>query len=75
MRAMKLIVPAVILAAGFVVCTSVTYGKAEYAKKESKKCVDCHGKVSADKDAMNKNLTDMGKYYKDHDHSLDGYKK
>ena len=27
------------------------------------------------KDAMNKNLTDMGKYYKDHDHSLDGYKK
>ncbi|MBZ5729324.1 MAG: hypothetical protein LAP87_30655 [Acidobacteriia bacterium] len=74
MRAMKLVVPAVILAAGFVVCTSATYGKQEYAKKEGKKCVDCHAKVEG-KDAMNKNLTDMGKYYKDHDHSLDGYKK
>ena len=74
MRALKLAVPTMILAVGFVLCTTATYGKPEYNKKEGKKCVDCHAKVEA-KDAMSKNLTDMGKYYKDHDHSLVGYKK
>jgi hypothetical protein len=43
-------------------------GKAEYAKKESKACTFCHppGKF--------KELTDAGQYYKDHNHSLEGYK-
>ena len=73
MRAMKLIVPAILVMAGFVVCTTATYGKPEYSKKEgNKKCVYCHGKVEA-KEAMAKNLTDAGKYYAAHDHSLDGY--
>lgn len=75
MRALKLAVPTLILAVGFVVCTTATYGKQEYAKKENKKCVDCHTKVEAKKEAMQQNLTDMGKYYKDHDHSLVGFKK
>jgi hypothetical protein len=42
--------------------------KAEYGKKEGKPCTFCHppGKF--------KELTDVGKYYKEHDHSLEGYK-
>jgi hypothetical protein len=42
--------------------------KVEYSKKEGKPCTFCHppGKF--------KELTDAGKYYKEHNHSLDGYK-
>ncbi|HXX23756.1 MAG TPA: hypothetical protein VEO19_11450 [Terriglobia bacterium] len=47
--------------------------KPEYAKKEGKACTFCHAKVES-KDAMAGNLTDAGKYYKDHNHSLEGYK-
>jgi len=48
----------------------VPLGKArpEYAKKTGKKCADCHVHGNP------KELTDMGKYYKEHNHSLDGYK-
>jgi hypothetical protein len=74
MRALKLFVPAGLLLAGFMVCTTATFGKQEYAKKEKKACTFCHGKVEA-KENMPKNLTDAGKYYQSHDHSLDGYKK
>jgi len=70
MRAMKLVLPAAILMVGFLVCTSATYGKPEYAKKENKKCTFCHSKA-ATKD--NPNLSDAGKYYQEHNHSLDGY--
>jgi hypothetical protein len=44
-------------------------GKAEYAKKEGKACTFCHppGKF--------KELTTAGQYYKDHNHSLEGYKE
>lgn len=51
-------------------CIAVSLGisKAEYSKKEGKACTFCHpaGKF--------KELTDAGKYYKDHNHSLEGYK-
>jgi len=47
--------------------------KTEYSKKEGKSCTYCHAKVEA-KDAMSNNLTDAGKYYKDHNHSLEGFK-
>ena len=63
MRAMKLVLPAAILMAGFLVCTTASYGTAEYAKKEKKKCVDCHAKMVADKAEMAKNLNDAGKEY------------
>jgi hypothetical protein len=69
---MKLVVPAIVVLTGFLVCTTATYGKPEYAKKEKKTCTFCHGKVEA-KEGMVKNLTDAGKYYAAHDHSLDGY--
>jgi hypothetical protein len=73
MRAMKLVVPAVLVMAGFVICTTSTYAKPEYAKKEDKKCNFCHSGMGG-KDVMVKNLTDAGKYYKEHDHKLEGYK-
>jgi len=42
--------------------------KPEYSKKEGKACTFCHaaGKF--------KELTDAGKYYMNHTHSLEGYK-
>jgi hypothetical protein len=73
MRLLKLAVPSVILMAGFLVCTTASYGTPEYAKKEKKTCTFCHTKMVADKVEMAKNPTDAGKYYKDHNHSLDGY--
>ena len=42
--------------------------KPEYAKKEGKSCTFCHVKMGS------KELNDAGKYYKEHDHSLKGYK-
>jgi len=73
MRAVKLFLPATLVMAGILVCTMASYGKPEYSKKEgNKKCVYCHAKVEA-KEAMAKNLTDAGKYYAAHNHSLDGY--
>ena len=64
MRAMKLILPAASLMTGFLVCTTASYGTAEYAKKEKKKCVDCHAKMVVDKAEMAKNLNDAGNEYK-----------
>ena len=74
MHTLKLVLPATIVLTGILVCTTATYGKQEYAKKEKKNCVFCHAKVEA-KEAMPKNLNDAGKYYAAHDHSLDGYEK
>jgi hypothetical protein len=71
MRRFKLVVPAVLLSVGFLVCTTA-YGTPEYSKKEKKSCTFCHGKVEA-KEAMPKNLNAAGKYYASHNHSLDGY--
>ena len=73
MRAMKIVLPASLLMMGFLVCTTATYGKPDYAKTEKKSCTFCHGKIDPDKAAMAKNLNDAGNYYKAHDHKLDGY--
>jgi hypothetical protein len=70
MRAMKVAVPAAFLMAGFMLCTTSSYGKAEYMKKEGvKSCTVCHGKVEA-REAMAKNLNETGKCYAENDHSL-----
>ena len=73
MRALKLDLPTVVLTTGFLVCTTATYGKPEYAKAEKKGCTFCHGKMATDKAEMQKNLNDAGTYYKTHDHKLEGY--
>ena len=65
MRIIRLLVLATLAA---LIAVSMGISKAEYGKKEGKACTFCHppGKF--------KELTDAGKYYKDHNHSLDGYK-
>jgi len=71
----KITLPAVILLGGFLVCTTASFGKTEYVAKTKKTCVYCHEKnVPNDKAAMNKNLTDAGKYYAEHK-SLEGYQE
>ena len=42
-------------------------GTPEFAKKESKSCTFCHTAVGKP------DLNDAGKYYKDHNNSLEGY--
>jgi hypothetical protein len=71
----KLIVPAALVLGGFLVCSTASYGKAEYTKQTKKACTFCHQKNEpGNKDAMNKNLTDAGKYFQEHK-SLDGYQE
>jgi hypothetical protein len=65
---MKLI--KILLLVSFAIAMALPFGmsKPDYAKKEGKGCTFCHpaGKM--------KELTPAGQYYKDHNHSLDGYK-
>jgi hypothetical protein len=70
MRVIKLALPAGLLLAGFVLCTTASFGKPEYQKKEGvKSCTVCHSKMEA-KEAMAKNLNETGKCYAENDHSL-----
>jgi hypothetical protein len=67
---LKLVAPNAILFAGFVLCTSSSYGTPEYSKKEKKACNYCHTKIVSDKTEMAKDLNDTGNCYKSNDHSL-----
>jgi hypothetical protein len=67
MRTLKLAIPVAVLMAGLMVSTSISFGKPDYAKKEKKTCTFCHVKAGS------KDLTEAGKYYKEHNHSLEGY--
>lgn len=66
---MKLLKASLIVAFAVAMSLPMGMGKAEYAKKEGKACTYCHpaGKM--------KELTPAGQYYKDHNHSLEGYKE
>jgi len=66
---MKNVLGILVIAAFCAVIAPLGHAKPEYAKKEGKKCVDCHVKGNP------KELTDMGKYYKEHNHTLEGYKE
>ena len=68
MTRLKIIVPAAILLGGFLVCSTASYGKAEYTKATKKACSYCH----VDQTKNPKDLKDAGKYYQEHK-SLDGY--
>jgi hypothetical protein len=59
--------PAIILAGGLWLGMRPSYGTPAYAKAEKKSCTFCH--VTQGK----KDLNDAGNYYKDHNHSLEGY--
>jgi len=69
-----MMVPAAFLITGGLLAPTPGFGTPQYAKDMKKACTFCHAKVAAP-DAMKKdpNLTDAGKYFKDHNHSLDGY--
>ena len=69
---LKTVLPALILAGGFLLCTTASYGTIDYAKNTKKACTFCHEKNTPDKEAMKANLTDAGKYYKEKK-TLDGY--
>src|SRR4051812_18126824 len=62
MSHLKIILPAVILLGGFLVCSTSSYGKAEYVKQTKKACVYCH----VDSKAKPKELTDAGKFFAEH---------
>ncbi len=70
MKTLKVVLPAAILAAGFLVCTTSSYGKPEYAKKESKPCGYCHAVKGIPTKDTAKDFTDAGKCYAKNDHSL-----
>ena len=73
MSNLKIILPAAFLMGGFLVCSTASFGKAEYTKATKKTCTFCHKtNEPAKKEVMAGNLTDAGKYYKEHK-SLDGY--
>ena len=65
----KFAVPAVILLGGLLVNSTLSYGKAEYMKSTKKACAFCH----VDSKAKPKELTEAGKYFKEHNNSLEGY--
>ena len=64
---MKFVIPAFVLFLGIVANSTLSYAKPEYTKKEKKPCTFCH--VSGN----SKELNEARKYYKKHDHSLEGY--
>jgi hypothetical protein len=70
MSRLKLILPAVVLLGGFLVCSQATFGKPEYTKQTKKACAYCH--VDAQK--APKDLKDPGKYFQEHK-NLDGYQE
>ena len=55
------------VAAGLWIISAPSFATVDYGKKEKLACTFCHppGKL--------KELTDAGKYYKDHEHSMKGY--
>lgn len=66
---MKFIRSLILTIFALLVVVSLGMTKPEYTKKEGKPCTYCHpaGKY--------KELTEAGKYYKEHNHSLEGYKE
>ncbi len=66
MKLIRFSIAALIVASGMLLSTSLSFGKAEYTKKEKKGCTFCH--VTA----KSKDLNAAGKYY-EKNKSLEGY--
>jgi len=69
MRLAKVMIPAGVLTLGLLLSSTQSYAKPEYTKKEKKGCTFCHVSVKS------KDLNEAGKYYKDHNNSLEGFGK
>jgi hypothetical protein len=70
MSKIKYLLPVLVLSGTSMLIVSTSYAKPEFVKTTKKACVFCH----VDSKAKPKELTDAGKYYKEHNNSLDGYK-
>jgi len=70
MAYLKMLLPVVILLAGFLLYPTATYSKPEYVKQTKKACGYCH--VDAQKTP--KELNEAGKYFQQHK-SLEGYRE
>ncbi len=68
MSMLKYALPALVFMGTSVLITSTSYAKPEFTKATKKACTFCH----VDSKAKPKELTEAGKYYKEHK-SLDGY--
>jgi len=69
MSKIKYLAPALVLLGGLVVSSTSSYAKPEFVKTTKKACTFCH----VDSKAKPKELTEAGKYFKEHNNSLDGY--
>jgi len=69
MSKLKYLLPAAVLM-GSVLITATTYAKPDFTKSTKKACAFCH----TDAKAKPKELTEAGKYFKEHNNSLDGFK-
>jgi len=63
----RVAVPAVLVLAVLVFAPRSAAAKPEYTRRTKKECSYCHPKDSF-------NLNEAGKYYRDHNHSLEGFK-
>jgi cytochrome c553 len=68
-RTLTFAIPAAVLLVGSLMLSQSASAKPEYSKKEKKSCTFCHTKTGS------KELNEAGKYYGEHNHSLEGYKK
>ncbi|HYO83888.1 MAG TPA: hypothetical protein VES20_20965, partial [Bryobacteraceae bacterium] len=60
MKSAKFVIPAMVIAAGMLISTSISYAKPEDTKKTRKPCSFCHVTARGGKD-----LTTAGNYYKE----------
>jgi hypothetical protein len=68
MKTIRFIIPALVVATGILLSSSLSFAKPEYTKKEKKPCTTCH--VTA----KSKDLNEAGKYYAKNK-TLEGYKE
>jgi hypothetical protein len=59
MRKLRFVLPAAILIGGLTIPATLSYGTAEYTKKEKKGCTYCHTKANS------KELNKVGQCYKE----------
>ena len=70
MDKVKFLAPALIVTGGLLIATTASFAKPEFVNTTKKACNYCH----TDAKAKPKDLTDAGKYFKEHNNSLEGYK-
>ena len=66
-RYLALIAPAGLVMAAVLFAPSPSVAKPEYSRRTKKECASCHPPNSWD-------INDAGKYFRDHQHSLEGFK-